>query len=74
MAPLGKKEKQFKKRDYGWVLASLHTLRHSPVVDLFSALFTGFVKRLQGQGEEVLAEYLGTAPYATNVSVQTLCE
>ena len=74
LAPVGKREKKFKKRDFGWVIASLHTLRHSPVIDLFSALFTGFVKRLQGQGEEVLAEYLGSAPYATKVSVQILRE
>jgi len=65
------------KAEFGWVMASLHAFRHLPTVDLYSAIWEGWLRRLEQKGEVRLAEYLGPGGhefYTTRVSVKTLRE
>ncbi len=48
-----------KKKELGWVMASLHNMRHLPTVDICSALLKGWLQRLRFKQEHMLADYLG---------------
>lgn len=65
----------FRKKEFGWVMASLQHMRHLPTVDLFSALWKGWLERLRSKEESMLAEYLGpdgAERYTQCVSVEDL--
>ena len=69
---------KFHKAEYHWVIFSLDTLRHLPTLDLFSALWGGWLRRLQVKQEPLLENYLGPTGKAkytldvSNVDIQRL--
>ena len=75
LANLTLQNKVHVKTEYGWVMACLSGLRDIPSIDLFSALWDGFLRRLRVKGETVLSEYLGpdgVERYTQRLSVAAL--
>ena len=63
------------KTELGWVIASLEGMRHLPTIDLWSALWGGWLRRCRFKGETVLADYLGpegTDWYTSRITASNL--
>ena len=66
---------RFVKRDFGWIMHAVHTLRHLPTLDLYSQLWGGCLKRLRHILKEPLAaDYLGAEGHATYTLRKTCAE
>jgi len=46
------------KTDHAWIMAVLDSVRQAPSLDIFSAVWSGFLGKLSSLGESVVAAYL----------------
>ena len=65
---------KYVKKEFGWTMHGLHSLRHLPTLDLYSVLQMGFLSRLRVKGEPLVADYLGPEGHAVYTVQKTLGE